>query len=247
MPVRKKKPTAKRPKAAKAKKRAIAPMKRAKPWPEWLAFVEWQASEMLAIVDLVNRLRLAEVKAGVSVDVPGFTGAQPVPLFDDEGLEHKGVRFASASTMTVIGNTYADVRRALMKPNEIAQTLSPAQIRAQREEWENRLREWASGIYAHFADTIRARSIKRVSERRQKFYARGNASKAKMWQELADEFEIDGGERSIKRAMGSHKAQGGILDVDPRILHYDPLVPAPHDMTSDSFDPDQDKKRKKVS
>ena len=60
--------------------RPVAARKRVAPPRDWLDFVAWQASEMLAIVDLVNRLRAADAaRNGVVLGGETFPDGSKLP------------------------------------------------------------------------------------------------------------------------------------------------------------------------
>lgn len=166
-----------------------------------LHFLFHLGTEFLQAAEVLNRLREADRLVNSQAAEPGAVRREPF----DESLRV--------------------LHDQLRTPEDLAAALSPKEIRALRDAWEIEVRDLIAIMWAKYADTFWLRIKRRMARRYlaadadHRVEARKTRAATKMG--LA-------GPGSIDKLLTSKKAQGGVYDIDPRLLRYtdggDPLA-----------------------
>lgn len=199
--------------------------KRGKREPRWLTarstigdanyFIRFLAFEMLASVDILNRLRLAEEIV--------------------TGEHYFGWDRAGNYTKSICD----DVQDALLRPDEMAAELPLSFISEQRVLWEDEIARYALPLWKSLMHTLDARAFKSSATQVVSKAVSSGRKKQPSYLEAAEQYasmfptlDHSKGSENIIRQVGrkireNKKVQAGVKNVDRQLLWRDLIEPDP--------------------
>lgn len=169
-----------------------------KPPGSWLHFAFHFGTEFLQSAEILMRLYEADrLKGG-----------------EGDGYEISSGRFDAALQA---------IRAGLRTPEELAAGLSREEIKALRDQWDSEVRSLVGIMWEKYSDTMHARTKRRHALAVMKDDPDPRIETKKMHAAAAIGHAGPG---SVDRILSGKKAQGGIYDIDARLLKPDANVAA---------------------